>query len=279
MESALSTAKIGLGHFLPGGTPLAPGVRGIAETYRGWIEVDQSRVQAYVKFLYPWEVFNEALGSILCQLVGLPTPHGYIVLVEQKDYPGSPIFRQTNTDRILAFASHAMPMQTLGRHITPQTDAARRELASNWKEWPDVLVFDQWIANPDRHLGNLLIGNKGKIYLIDHGMAFGRRNWSPEQLKASIPIVTASLWTAFLEKLVTLPERVAATQRIQVVSTKCSSVNGRTAMESTLVSQFLPSAQLEALVMFLHERGSEAGPVIAKVIGIPDLALGGRHEH
>lgn len=178
--NALPTPQIGLGHFLPGGVLLPAGVKGVSETYRGLIEVDEARIVAYVKLLHPWEVFNEALGSVLCQLVGLPTPRPYLVLVEREDYPQSSLLTVSNAPRTLAFASQAMPMQTLGRHVALRTPNALRELVSPWREWPDVLVFDQWIANPDRHSGNLLVGGPGEIYLIDHGLSFYRRNWSPE---------------------------------------------------------------------------------------------------
>lgn len=272
--SAIPTARIGLGHFLPGGVPLPTGVRGINETYHGWIEVDQARLRAYVKLLHPWEVFNEALGSVLCQLVGLLTPHPYLVLVERDDYPESPIFVQSDIRQALAFASQAMPMQSLSRHVSLKTANALRELMANWKEWPDVLVFDQWIANPDRHSGNLLVGGPGEMYLIDHGRSFYRRNWSPEQLETVISIVTTRLWADILQGIVTLPERIAAAARAQIAAVKCSAIDCNAAMISTKVCPLIPPPQVQALIRFLDKRSSTAAAVICKTMGVPDLALG-----
>lgn len=270
----LPMPHIGLGHFLPGGVPLPTGVKGVSETYRGLIEVDEERLVAYVKLLHPWEVFNEALGSVLCQLAGLPTPKAYLVLVEREDYPQSPLLIASDAPRALAFASQAMPMQTLGRHIRLKTPNALRELVSRWKEWPDVLVFDQWIANPDRHSGNLLVGGPGEIYLIDHGLSFYRRNWTPAQIEAAISIVTARLWTDTLQGVVTLPERIAATDRAQSSAVRYSAVDSEAAMISTKVSQFLAPEQVQALVRVLCKRCANAAGVICKAMGVPDLGPG-----
>lgn len=270
----LPLPQIGVGHFLPGGTLLPTGVKGVSETYRGLIEVEEDRISAYVKLLHPWEVFNEALGSVLCQLVGLPTPKSYLILVEREDYPLSPFLIASNAPRTLAFASHAMPMQTLGRHVALKTPAALRELVARWKEWPDVLVFDQWIANPDRHSGNLLIGGPGEIFLIDHGLSFYRRNWTPEQIEAAIAIVTARLWTDILQSVVTLPERIAATSRTQSAAVRYSTVDSETAMVATKVSQFLTPEHIRALVRVLNSRCTGAAGAVCKVMGVPGLALG-----
>ncbi|RAN81688.1 hypothetical protein B5P43_08090 [Bacillus sp. SRB_336] len=42
------------------------------------------------------------------------------------------------------------------------------------REWADLIpaaCFDEWIANNDRHGGNILYDGKDTFWLIDHGMA------------------------------------------------------------------------------------------------------------
>ncbi len=41
---------------------------------------------------------------------------------------------------------------------------------SRWAELPKACVFDEWIANEDRHDGNILT-NGLEFWLIDHGLA------------------------------------------------------------------------------------------------------------
>jgi hypothetical protein len=253
---------------------LPVGVRGISETYRGLIEVDEQRIAAYIKLVHPWDVFNETLGAVLCQLVGLPTPDPYLVVVERTDYPDSPFFAATNAPRTLAFASQAMPLLTLGRHVSLNAPNALRELVSHWKAWPDVLVFDQWIANPDRHSGNILVGSPGEVYLIDHGLSFYRRNWSPEQIGAATSIVTVRLWTEILQGIVTFPERMAAAERTHAAALKYSAIDAEVAMLSTKVSQLIPPPNIQALLKFLNTRCNGCAGVICNAMGIPNLALG-----
>jgi hypothetical protein len=44
------------------------------------------------------------------------------------------------------------------------------EFLSRWAELPKACVFDEWIANEDRHDGNILT-NGLEFWLIDHGLA------------------------------------------------------------------------------------------------------------
>jgi hypothetical protein len=266
--------RVEFGHFLPGGQRLPAGIKGVNETYRGWIEVDSVRLQAYVKFLHPWEIFNEALGSILCQLVGLPTPRSFLVVVDRNDYPSSAVFLQTQSTKALAFASLAMTAQALSRHVSVKALPALRLLVEEWLEWPDVLLFDQWIANPDRHTGNVLIGAPGEFYLIDHGLCFYRRNWMPEQILAAVPLVTARLWTDFLQNTVSLQKRIDAQQRIYAASAKQLDVDLTSAAVLTKAHQLIPPGNLAALVSFLEMRRTAAAQVTCSVIGVPGLPFG-----
>lgn len=41
----------------------------------------------------------------------------------------------------------------------------------------DIIAFDDYIANNDRNIGNLVIDNYGSIGIIDHGEILGRIDW------------------------------------------------------------------------------------------------------
>jgi hypothetical protein len=267
-------ARIEFGHFLPGGQLLPAGIKGINETYRGWIEVDGARLQAYVKFLRPWEIFNESLGSVLCQLVGLSTPRSFLVVVDRDDYPSPGLFPDPQIRQALAFASQAMPGEALSRRMSLTALPALRALVDEWKEWPDVLVFDQWIANPDRHTGNVLMGAPGEFYLIDHGLCFYRQNWSPEEILASVSIVTTRLWTDFLQNTVAMQNRLDATRRILAAAAIQTTVNLSAAMSFTKTQQFIPAINLAALVQFLELRRTSAPHIVSSAIGMPTLPFG-----
>ncbi len=162
-----SSDLIGIGHLLPGATILKDG-KGVTETYEGTIEVDAERLSAIVKFIQPRELFNEAFGSVLCRIAGMQTPDAFVVRVDKAEYPASPMAQNYPGAHAYAFATRALPMQSLMRRTDLQTPQARATLVREWKEWPSVLTFDEWIRNDDRHCGNFLIGSPGEVLLIDH---------------------------------------------------------------------------------------------------------------
>src|SRR5690606_22477174 len=51
-----------------------------------------------------------------------------------------------------------------------------------WADLGHLYAFDSWIANIDRHPGNLLFGGKDEIWLIDHGHCFSGPTWEPSDL-------------------------------------------------------------------------------------------------
>ena len=277
-DTAAGGASIGIGHFLPGGMLLPEGVRGVTDTYLGMIEVGSNRIKAYVKIIEPWYVFNEALGSLLCQLSDLRTPKPYLVLVERADYPDARLFAEIGTSQTLAFASEAMPYGSLTRHISLKTVRALREVVSQWSNWPQVLVFDQWIANPDRHAGNLLVGGPDEIFLIDHGFSFLRRNWPPELANSARELITARLWTDILAKIVTTPQRIEATSRLYAAAMQFAAVDVANLLRSSIVSGLLPPENIAPLLTFLTYRVAAAATVLCGVMGVPALDLRSDNE-
>ena len=109
--AANDPASIELGVLLPGAAPLPGGEKGISETYRGIVEAGGQPINCYIKFLELSEVFNEALGSVLCKLVGLRTPTPFIVEVQRSDYPASAVLASAAgaAPTAIAFARAAMP--------------------------------------------------------------------------------------------------------------------------------------------------------------------------
>ncbi|WP_429809821.1 hypothetical protein [Ensifer sp. B1-9] len=55
--------------------------------------------------------------------------------------------------------------------------------------------FDEWMANVDRHHGNLLLAGSGDMWLIDHGNYITGHMWSKEKLDA------AASWHSLLKNV------------------------------------------------------------------------------
>ena len=125
--------------------------QGVNETYRGPVETGGPTLNCDIKFLEIRELFNEALGAVLCKLAGLRTPDAYVVEVRVTDYPASPALARAGTATTIAFASTAMPIESFVRRVDLQEPDAKKAAVAQWTEWPEVLTFDQWIRNTDRH--------------------------------------------------------------------------------------------------------------------------------
>jgi hypothetical protein len=122
--------------------------------------------------------------------------------------------------------------------------------------------------------GNVLMGAPGEFYLIDHGLCFYRQNWSPEEILASVSIVTTRLWTDFLQNTVAMQNRLDATRRILAAAAIQTTVNLSAAMSFTKTQQFIPAINLAALVQFLELRRTSAPHIVSSAIGMPTLPFG-----
>lgn len=271
-EAANDPALIGLGHVLPGATRIV-GLGG-NETYRGIVEVGGLSLNCYIKFLAIREVFNEALGSVLCKLAGLRTPDAFVVEVRRADYPTSGALARAGTPEVIAFATAAMPLESFVRRADLRTPDARRAAVAQWTDWPEVLTFDQWIRNVDRHPGNFLIGGPGQIYLIDHGLAFGGNNWTAAALPGLTNDAMTRLWTQVIVHATDAAARAGAVPAVHRFAAKVAAIDASSACILTQLAARIPDGDRTALVAFLAARAQNAAGHVCNTIGMPTLALG-----
>jgi hypothetical protein len=121
-------------------------------------------VTAYAKRLDDLQFLVELMAALIGIEMGLPIPEPAAALSENNE---------------LWFASVDMKYPDLSRHLliendrianTPQNTEIFYRLA-NWPAIQQAIGFDEWIANADRNLGNVLFDGKDKFYLIDHNLA------------------------------------------------------------------------------------------------------------
>lgn len=70
-------------------------------------------------------------------------------------------------------------------------------MVASWSKLSDTIAFDDWVANQDRHLGNILVEGKNKVHLIDHGNLPVKLHWTCSDLNASLQSVNVlanNLW-------------------------------------------------------------------------------------
>lgn len=258
------------GHFLPGGVPLTLD-KGVNETYRGVIEVGGSRIVAYVKFAPARQLVNELFASALGQLAGVKVPRSFLVKVSLADYPASPFLQAIGTDA-LAFASEEVGRGTVLRRVSVSSAPALAAFFRTWKQWPDAASFDDWIANADRHPGNMLIGSAGEVWLIDHSHAFTGPVWAAADLDPSVSTKNQLCQVAC--GCISMTERLGAYTASLLAAGIFENVKVADAAIAAHIAHHLVAGDANSLTNFATVRPSDVPDRISAHLGLPSLKLG-----
>jgi hypothetical protein len=255
------------GHFLPGGTLLGD-AGGVNETYRGIVELANRRLPAYVKLLDRQQLCNEIVAYELARQAQLKIPQAFLVLVCRGDYPESRFLQAAGAD-VFGFASADSGLQD-ARKLELRTSRALSTFLSSWKEWPEVAAFDDWIANADRHPGNLLVGGVGDVWVVDHSHAFTGCAWCVGDLipdrKCSNQICSAA------SGCLKIPEKYVAFSRVLGQQYVYKNIDPVMAISSA--ADLIGEDEQGALVNFLQLRIPSIQERVAQMLGIPMLVSG-----
>lgn len=157
----------------------------VNSVFRGQIALtDGTTAQAFIKDIEPREFANELLAATLATRLGLPVPTPIVARVSATDVPVSRIPFIDDGD-FLVFASAAIPAQPI-LQVLKTAGPQAAEVIKRIAKWPglgNLYGFDSWIANVDRHRGNLLFGGQDDVWLIDHGHSFTGQHWTASDLE------------------------------------------------------------------------------------------------
>jgi hypothetical protein len=175
--------EIQLATVLPGAIPFKDG--NVNETFKGQILLsDRSVKSAIIKDLDLKQLSNELLATVLARGAGLPIPDGYLGIVKGNDLTVSKGPR-TEEGYHLVFASVDVKTPNITFRVISSKPDEKIQLLRDILDWGDLghlYAFDAWIANTDRHPGNLLFGGQNQIWLIDHGHCFSGPSWQSQDL-------------------------------------------------------------------------------------------------
>lgn len=138
---------------------------GINAATRSIVGTSAGEIEAYVKRLGDVrEILVEIVCATIARELRLPVPEPLLVLVPE--YLGGPQ---------LAFGSAAIGQPNVAAFLATSEQTAVANRLRAWEHLLPAACFDEWIANYDRHLGNLLYNGDGDFWLIDHGLAVDSR--------------------------------------------------------------------------------------------------------
>ena len=136
------------------------------EVWRGQVLTQAGKfVEAYVKHLPPRAILVECVASLIGRCLSLSIPRPLLVKVHAAQLPGIDL---THTTGGILFGSEDAEYPSLQQVVKV------KDIYEKLLKWPAALeagCFDEWIANPDRHHGNILYGGSNSFTLIDHSHA------------------------------------------------------------------------------------------------------------
>jgi hypothetical protein len=146
-----------------------------------WDGANSSR--SFIKFFNNCDslgLVNEVTGYILAKHSGLPVPDkAGLIKINLENYPELPDCNP------VAFVMTAAPGTTPVSYYNDEAmEYCKRliDLVAQWAKISETLAFDDWLANEDRNIGNLLVTNSGDVTLIDHSNLPITLNWNASQL-------------------------------------------------------------------------------------------------
>lgn len=240
---------------LPGAIPFKDN-RNVNDTYRGQVLLSGGVVApAILKDLHPQELANELLTLVLARALGLPVPDGYLAVADPNNLQlkKGP---QLPDGRRLGYASlDAKQPALLFRLNNALTGSDKLRIIEDLIEWTklgDLYGFDAWVANVDRHRGNLLFGGSSEVWLIDHGHCYTGPTWQPGDLVPDKEF--RHRMVEWLTPFLKLPQRAARAGQVAQFKGAVAAVDLEKATDAAHSAKLLSTSQIAALKAFLADR-------------------------
>lgn len=262
--------EIRLANVVPGVAAVDPSDKGVNETFVGLIQTSSDQLRAYIKVLDARQLVNELICTTLGRSVGLPVPEGFLIRTSATDLPESTMLAKHGGDALI-FASADVGRPSLKRRLTESGVQFLDSLLATWKQWDATSIFDEWIANPDRHPGNLLIEGPEKVWLIDHSHALTGPGWTAADLVPERAVRNQVADNCFPR--LTLPERMAVRAKAAQLSSVFGLVSPDSALAACHVAQLLSPSDLEAVRTFVGDRVSKIFDLASARLGIPNMGV------
>lgn len=244
----------------------------INETYRGQVLLEDGSVrQAIIKDLNLVQLCNELFAHALARRVGLPIPDCFLGLVRSGVLAPNAAPSLEDGARIV-FVSVDVKVPNMTYRWTGADDVGRKALFEqviNWGDLGHLYAYDAWIANIDRHPGNLLLGGKNEVWLIDHGHSFTGPNWEPLQLDPDQEYT--SRLSDWLTNNLSLAQKTNRAREAKNLAAAMEAVDIAEVTKDSFVGNLLPDTHISALETFLEKRIPQVSNHACKALGVPEL--------
>lgn len=262
--------QVGLARVLPGAKPFNVG--NVNLTFRGQVLLENgSVVNAIIKDLDRQELANELLVGLLAQAVGLPTPASYLALAPSAVFPvlKGPTLPDGNR---LVFASSDVMVPNITFQANGMSHLAQQRLLRDilaWVQLGDLYAFDTWVANIDRHPGNLLFGGNGQFWLIDHGQCLTGPAWKVADLDAEVQYRNRLF--EWLTTHLSIDQKRKRSTEAQRFANQLALINIVDFSKNSRIDILIPEDKITAIGKFLSERMKNIPKHTNMALGVPSL--------
>lgn len=214
------------------------------------------------------------VAELCCASIGraleLPIPEPFLVWIEPAALPASRFLDPAKPGR-WCFASGNLGGESFAQLLRSGSESAV-DMLRRWPLLAPVSAFDEWMANPDRNLGNIIYA-ASTLHLIDHADALGG------SVRDLVPLAglaresfTNKLADALLANLPTT-ERDAARTSSRTWLDDAARVPVDESLSFARIDELLPDEKRADLLDFLVERLRHAHALLCNRLGFPQLPL------
>lgn len=228
-------------------------------------------VSFYLRIGPTRHIVAELVCAVIGRAIGLPVPEPFIVRVGRGDLPLSRLIDQEAAST-LAFASASVGGDSCAQLLREDSEHALR-LVMTWRHLLPTTAFDEWMANPDRNLGNIVFAAQN-LWLIDHAQALGGQGAELSSLKSlqerSFPNVLAKMIEAAFQP----GDRANQLNRVQRwLNDNTLALDLEEAIFATGVRRWHTKRERDQLLAFVRNRLLITHSLLCNRLGHPQLNL------
>lgn len=241
-------------------------IASINDVYRGDVLLPDGRIErAFIKDLDPRQLGNELLVAALAMALGLPVPEPVIGIVSPAVSVDFKQIKHNASGGFVVFCS----VDANGSNISQIVNqGASNEVLKYVKKSPfmgQMYGLDTWVANVDRHAGNLILKGDGSVVLIDHGYCFTGPTWTAADLVGHAEY--GNRLATWLTPKLSQHDKDSAMADIMGLTEIMSATDVQEIVDSFELSGFFGTSDCDAVVGFLESRTAHVLALSAKSLG------------
>lgn len=268
----MNLPQVELAHMVTEPRPIGVSKRE-RETCRVIVEAISGKHKAFVKCLSGRELVNELVVATLGRSFGFPIPEPFLIRARVDDFPNSATTQGLDaSEGIYVFGSKDTGYPSFSRFFDDDEEAIEEVLrARKFRQWAETIIFDDWVANIDRHLDNLLLISETEVLWIDHAWSFTGKSWTAADFEPDVEYKN-KLFDRMIAKI-QLDDRVRLRHRAFELAQYFEALPVNQVLPCSMVVPFLDDNDSNALLDFIVARMVFLEEIMARRIGIPKLSL------